>query len=388
MTGSLATALGATAILLLSPSFFGEHGARTADFDGPLTFFVTAGLQLLFFAVHRTRPSVRSMLAIGGLIAAGALTKSIAAFILVTGVLIYLAATGRFGRALSRWHRYGVAAVLAVAPLLVFCALREAAAPGYVGAVLYNDILGRFGAALLPPTSPFYYVKELFLGWFIAGPFLIAAPLALRHCSSREKLPFIYSASIAAASLMVYSAASNRAVQYALPMFPWLAILAALTLRYLFQRVTQSWRDGSRAQAVLLGFVLLTFGAQLTYRAADWRYRRFPERSSYPQATYGDLFAELSARGVTKLTVLDPGVRHLGQPGYVPLLRWNRLVWEQKGMTIDHEFQPTAGIRGPLASCEPAIFQRWAGPTLERIGRCAVLWRVADAAVRARPATV
>ena len=85
VTGSLPTAIGAGAILLLSPGFFGEHGARTGDFDALLTFFVTAGLQLIFFTVHRARPDMRSIFAIGGLIAAGAITKSIAAFIPLAG---------------------------------------------------------------------------------------------------------------------------------------------------------------------------------------------------------------------------------------------------------------------------------------------------------------
>ena len=375
ITGSLATAVTAAAVLLLSPGFFGEHGARTGDFDAPLTFFVTAGLQLMFFAVHRARPGPRRMFAIGGLIAAGALTKSVAAFIPVAGVLLYLVAVGRLKRALSQSHVYAVAGVVAVVPLLIFYALREVAAPGYVAAVIYNDVVGRLTENLITATGPFYYVTELSLGWFFAGPFLLGAPLAFRNSSGRARLLFLYAASIACSSLLVYSAASNRALQYALPMYPWLSIVAALTLRYLAKFLAERWRHGDKALVSIVSAAFILVSGQLTYRAVYWRYEGFPKRQFYPQSSYGNLFAELSARGVRSLTVIDPGQDHHGRVGYAPLLRWNRLIWQEKGITIDHKLKQRGNERGAVASCEPLVFDRWSGAALEKIGSCAVLWR-------------
>ena len=375
VTGSLTNAVGAGLILLLSPGFFGEHGARTADFDATLTFFVTAALQLAFFAIHRSKPANRSMWALGGLIAAGALTKSIAAFIPATGVLVYLIATGRLGRTISHWPRYLLAGAVAIAPLLIFYALREVASPGYVDAVVYNDIVGRFSGALNLPTSPSFYLRELILGWSFAGPFLVVAPLAFARLSGRTRLLFLYAASVACTALVVYSAASNRAVQYALPIFPWLSIVGVLTLRYLVQIVLDSWRSGKAAQALVVGAgIALTIGS-LTYLAADWRYNRFPKRDFYPESSYGDLFKELSARGVTHVTVVDPGFMHLGKPGYIPLLRWNYLIWQQKGMHVDHQYVQERATRGPLATCAPRIVKQWAGSSAEKVGSCALLSR-------------
>jgi hypothetical protein len=193
---------------------------------------------------------------------------------------------------------------------------------------------------------------------------------------------FIYSASIDAASLLVFSAASNRAVQYALPMFPWLSIMAALTLRYLVQFVVKAWRNDKAAQAILVGTALMVVGGQLTCRAAYWRYQAFPARQFYAQSSYGDLFTDLSARGIAKITVVDPGVRHLGVPGYAPLLHWNALIWRERGMTIVQERRMRVDGAGPFASCEPRVINRWSGPTLENIGSCAVLWPSPQAARR------
>lgn len=120
VTGSLWLAITSAALLVLSPGFFGEHGARTADFDATLAFFVTAGLQLLFFSIHKARPDWKSMFVIGGLVAAGALTKTIAAFIPVAGVVVYILVIGRLRRTLRNAHLYLIAGATAVCRCSLF----------------------------------------------------------------------------------------------------------------------------------------------------------------------------------------------------------------------------------------------------------------------------
>lgn len=374
VTGSLWLALTSATLLVLSPGFFGEHGARTADFDATLAFFVTAGLQLLFFSIHKAHPDWKSMLAIGGLVAAGALTKTIAAFIPVAGVVVYLLAVGRMGRTLRNAHLYSVAAATAVVPLLAFYALREAADEGYVASVLYNDVAGRFTESLIRPTTPIYYLQELLTGWFAAGPLLIAVPLVFSSLSGRSKLLMVYAVSITVVALAVFSSASNRAVQYALPLFPWLAIMAALTLRYIAGRIATFWRSGQRLQSGMLALIVMILLGQAVYNCADWRYRRFPERDFYPQSSYGDVFAALAGRGITRFTVVDPGYPHLGKMGYQPLLRWNTLIWERKGLAINHVSALSGGEQGLVVTCQPAIFAIWPASASETIGQCAVLW--------------
>ena len=376
VTQSLPVAITAASLLVLSPGFFGEHGARTADFDATLTFFVTVALQLIFFAVHQSRPRMRSMVLIGALVALGALTKSIAAFIPVAGVVVYLITLGRLERVLSLSSRYAVAVAVSIVPLLIFYALREAAQPGYLSAVMYNDVTGRFSEGQIRETNALFYLTTLPLGWFAAGPFILAAPLALPTLRGRTRLVFIYAASIVAFSLFVYSAAANRALQYALPIFPWLALIAALTLRHLVRLLVETWGEGSKATAIGFGGALGLAGVLLIFQAADWRYRRFPERDFYPQSSYGDLFADLATRGVRHFTIIEPGYGHFGKPAYAPLLRWHQLIWQEKGLTSKRELKLHPGVRAPLASCQPSVIGGWTGPGMERIGSCAVLWHL------------
>lgn len=374
VTRSAGLAFLAATLMVVSPGFFGEHGARTADFDAPLTLFITVGLQFLFFAFHKARPDVKAMVAIGALVAAAALTKTIAAFIPVVGAVLYLVAVRRVGRTLANAHLYLAAATIAVIPLLAFYALREAAAPGYVANVMYNDLAGRFTESQIRPTGPLFYVTELFSGWFAAGPILLAMPLAFTNLTGRSKLLLTYAAAITIVALAVLSAGSNRALQYALPLFPWLAIMGAFTIRYLAQTLVKAWRTGNALQSALLGLLLVTLAGQALYNGADWRYRRFPERDLYPQSSYGDLFATLAARGITQFTVVDPGYPHLSKEGYQPLLRWNWLIWERKGLAIAHLRETPGERREPFVTCQPEVFANWPASARETIGMCAVLW--------------
>lgn len=211
-------------------------------------------------------------------------------------------------------------------------------------------------------------------GWFAGGVILIAVPLVFSSLPGRSKLLMVYVLSITLVSLAVFSSASNRAVQYALPMFPWLAIMGAFTLHHIARYVAKFWRSGQRLQSGMLTLILVTLTGQAVYNCADWRYHRFPERDFYPQSSYGDLFAALAGRGITRFTVMDPGYRHLGTTGYHPLLRWNTLIWERKGLEINHVTELSGDAAEPLATCQPTIFASWPATGRETIGQCAVLW--------------
>lgn len=361
ITGSIATALIAATILLLSPGFFGEHGARTADYDAVLLFFVTAALMLAFFAVHRARPGTLTLLGIGALLAAAAMTKSIAGFIPCVGALLYVLVHRRLGRVLGTWRPYALGAATALLPLLLFYAAREAASSGYLSAVLHNDMGGRFRQSLIGKTTPPWFYAELLIGWFLAGPLLLLTPLAVKGLGARARVLTIWSIYISLTLILIYSLSSTRLVHYALPAFPWLSIVAALTLRSLCTRfIAEPFRNGSRAKALLLAAAGLLLVQQLGARAFHWRYEAFPERQFYPQASYGALFAQLHAQGIRKVTIVDPGFDLEGVPGYMPLLHAYRLIWSESGLSTHHRFGVRGRPQGIVASCEPNVVARLA----------------------------
>jgi 4-amino-4-deoxy-L-arabinose transferase-like glycosyltransferase len=373
VTGSRGLSAGTAILLLLSPGFFGEHGARTADFDAVLLFFVTGGLQFLYLACLRRRPGWPPLVAAGVMIGLGALAKSIAAFIPVMGVLLFLLLGRRLTSVLANWQRYLLASLAAILPLLTFYGAREAAGPGYLDAVVFNDLAGRYSRSLIPETSPLFYLEHLSKGWFFAGPLLLILPIGLWGLGRRERTLALYAGCIVFAALAIYSAAATRAMQYALPLFPWLAILSAISLKRLIGIFAlDRWKAGKRLVPVALIIGLGLLGAQLTARALWWRYEMFPARQSGPQASYGNLFAALAARGITHVTIVDPGFQREHEQGYSPLLRWNRLVWATRGLHTTELRTTPASSATLIARCEPFVYETWQPSSVERIGLCAV----------------
>jgi 4-amino-4-deoxy-L-arabinose transferase-like glycosyltransferase len=375
VTGSTATGILAATLLLLSPGFFGEHGARTGDYDVPLLFFVTAGLQLLFLAIHRGGPNTRLMAAVGACVALGAMTKTIAVFIPFTGVLIYLIATGRFLRTLMRWQGILLGGAIAIAPLLAFYAVRNAIDPGHLDAVFYNDMGGRFMEPITgEPSTPAYYIAELLRGWFFAGPLLLSVLLAVRLVQGRARLLLLWSLYVACGGLLVFSISSTRLIHYALPVFPWLAIAVAVALRALGKHyLVEPWREGKKAAPAVAAIALTLLTAQLTARATDWRYEGFPERQFPPQSAYGDTFRHMAERGITNVIVVDAGFEGGNKRYYVPLLRAYELIWREKGFAIEHRITMPTHFDRPVVSCEPNTREVWARPDVRWVGPCAVI---------------
>jgi len=379
VSGSLGTGLVAAAILLLSPGFFGEHGARTADYDALLLFFTTFYLQLLFFAVHRPRPRLALLAAAGAAIACACLTKSVAGLVPGAGLALYLLLTGRWRRIAGYMSGYAFMAAIAAAPVLAFYLARDAALPGYLATAFRNDVIGRVRESLVGRESgPLFYMRELLAGWFFAGPVLIGAPLAFRLLRGKARTLFLYALACASAPLIVFSFATTKLIHYVLPAFPWLAILVALALNAVRRRhfaVAAGERPRIAGTSLLLLFAAAALFAWLGWRSADWRYRAFPERQYYAQALYGELFASLARHHVARATIVDPGFTLEGKPHYTPLLRSYRLIWSERGLATEERSDVPTIPTGVLASCDPATAARLVrlGPDIGGVAGCSAI---------------
>jgi 4-amino-4-deoxy-L-arabinose transferase-like glycosyltransferase len=354
VTGSLATACFAAGVLLLSPGFFGEHGARTADYDALLVFFTTLYFFALFWAVTRRRPGVR-LAAVAGLAIAGAfLTKSVAGLVPGTGVALYLLATGRLGRLVASRHYLLMGAAAAV-PILLFLVAREGTAAGYIGAMLHNDAATRFSRSVVGRDNPWwFYLQEIATGWFVAGPLLLLAPFGWRAVRGKSRLLLLYCLCGCAAPLLVLSLSATKLSHYMLPIFPLLGIAAALLLRGVLRTILGAALQGRRRVALVLLCALAA--VPLAARAGQWRYVEFPERASEPQARYGRLLAALERLGVLEANAVDGGFTLEGRPHYVPLVRAYQLMWQDR-VEITHVPAIDAARAGLHVSCDPIMVE-------------------------------
>lgn len=353
------TAVLAALLLAGSVGFYGEHGARTADYDALLCFFTTAYLTVFYFAVHRRRPGMRHLLLAGVLVAGATMTKTTAGLVPGVGVALYLAVSGRLHRAYTT-PRYFMLLLLALLPLVAFYLARERLAPGYLEAVWHNDFSGRFRDKLVRQGGPpWYYVQLLFRdGLFSAGPLALLAPLGLAGAKGQTRQGLVFALCCFFGQLAVVSITATRLIQYILPALPWLAIACALTVKARLPRfLGYSALQRPSWSKLILPLALVTVAiVNIGVRTAVMRYDLLLGRAYYPQAGYGALFTSLRERGVGRLAVLEPGFAGGGVTNYQPQFDYYALLWRTRGMTISR-IEKLPLQRSPMvtASCNPDL---------------------------------
>ena len=344
ISGSLATATFAGILLAISVGFFGEHGARTADYDALLCFFTTAYLLILFFAVHRRRPPAPWVLAAAAMGAGALMTKGIAGAIPGAGLLLYLLFSRRRGRL---WHgpRYILGGILALLPIAIFYVLRESASPGYLAVSLFNDVGGRFGKVFNPhPPPPLYYVVATFFsGLFSAGPFALLAPLGLVVARGPLRQGLLFALCIAGVELAILSVSATKLSHYYLPAYPFLAIALALAAHALLRSLAQASRLSRLATLGMLALILVRGFAV----AIDARQNVLPQREDYPRTRYGALIDTLAVMG-HPILVLEGGFPVPDDPAYAPELQYYRMAAGERGVKVAQ-----ATDRSAIASTSP-----------------------------------
>jgi hypothetical protein len=217
--------------LVVSGGFYGYHAAMTGDYDALLALFVTGYLLLLFELLHRRRPSAVPVIACGLLVAAACLTKGVAGLVPGAGVAVYVLARWRWRR-LFETPWYGLAALLAVAIVGGFYAAREATAAGYLGAVMTNELGGRYLHGLGGHTWPAYYYPQMLAELFAFGPAfalpLLATALPWRRTPSAAFLT--YANVITVVFLLVLTLGRTKIYWYLVPIYPVLSIAFAVAV--------------------------------------------------------------------------------------------------------------------------------------------------------------
>ena len=352
ITSSAAIAAFGGIALAASVAFFGEHGARTADYDALLTFFTTGYMMLLFFAVHRSRPPLRWLLLAGALGAGALMTKGMAGGIPGAGLLLYLTITRRWPRVLRNVH-YLIGAILAIAPVLLFLVLRERADPGYLHAMIYNDVSGRFNEALDDHDGPpWYYIETTFItGLFSLGVAGLLSPLILPLARGRVRLALVFTLCIALAQLVVVTMTSTKLTHYYLSAYPFVAIATALAIHAIQVRLHAQVKSGMRPPHSLwlptvVASLLLAAGV---VRAVEVHRTVLFDREHYPRARYGALLDALSNQHAPVMAV-EPGWKIPDDPNYAPELRFHLMVARENGRVITQ-----TGDLNALASAPPGV---------------------------------
>jgi 4-amino-4-deoxy-L-arabinose transferase-like glycosyltransferase len=348
VTRSAAWSLFAGALMVGSRVFIGVHAAATGDYDALLTFFTTAYLALLFFALHREKPKFGKVLLAALCVSAAALTKGLAGLIPGVGIPLYLLLLSRWRRVLT--IRYLIAGLIGLLPIVAYYVYREHVDPGYIAIENQYYWLGRYASAVEGHTAPPYMYLSLLMTppEFIGGVLILLLPFGLEAAKGRNKVALVYATVVAAAIVSVYSTAATKLWWYIIPAVPWLAVAVTLSTRAVLQvlkSIAVRWERMARAGLLLVAAMCLT--DVIVYRLLH--SLRNPIDS---QAMYGALLKELYDRGERTVNIQDGGVQNLDR--YAPQLRYYTLYWRQHGFNVQLLAETEAAQPGDLiATCDP-----------------------------------
>jgi 4-amino-4-deoxy-L-arabinose transferase-like glycosyltransferase len=257
--------------LVTTKGYVGAHVARSGDFDSLLTLWETAYL-LSFFTFYRLTDLAKKrkwLYITAGFIALAGLTKGIAGFLFLPGILLYALFFGlnqsdspvswRGQIPFLRWKHTWLAALLAIAPLLTFYLLREIFNPGYLAAVSSNEVGGRYLETQGGHFKPWYhYFEWLYIEQF--QPWLLFLPLAwvVGFSSSGALRRLVTLLLLSAVSfLFIISFGQTRIMWYMAPVYPTLSLMTGIAFEWLVDG--GRWAAGSDTKQLLRYGIIAAF---------------------------------------------------------------------------------------------------------------------------------
>ncbi|OJV55797.1 MAG: hypothetical protein BGO31_17030 [Bacteroidetes bacterium 43-16] len=246
--GAKSYALGFITVLILvtCTGYMTEHVSRTGDYDGLLILFTT--LSCLSFFSFTENGRYRYLYYCFIFLALGVLTKSVAGLLFLPALLLYAIFRKQFIFLLRSRHLY-LGLLLFIIPVALYYLVREQYNPGYIKAVLENEFGGRYLATLDHHNSPFsfYYIliyEQHFRYWLPIALAGIPAGIFHKHLFIRRLT--LFSLICIVCFSLVISFSQTKLLWYDAPIYPFLAILAAIPIYTLYEFIAARLSDGPK----------------------------------------------------------------------------------------------------------------------------------------------
>jgi hypothetical protein len=248
------------------------------------------------------------------------------------GVFVYVIARGRWPR-LFQTPWYALAALVVVALVGGFYALREWTGPGYLAAVMNNELAGRYLHGMSGHIEPASYYLFMVFYLFAFGPLLgllFISPF-LRWKPSKSAAFLVYANCVIVAFFLVYSLSPTKIFWYLAPIYPILSIAIAVVIERLLRMLPYRPDQPVQTAPILIAIAAL----YLAGNAVAEKLVLLPRRENIPQGRYGQVFAELAKQGFHRISVIDGGVDNNDSlNGYAPQLRFYALAWGERGLDV------------------------------------------------------
>jgi 4-amino-4-deoxy-L-arabinose transferase-like glycosyltransferase len=353
-----AAAIGG-ALLLASLAYVGPHAARTGDFDALESLFVTGYVLCGWRVFEDQRRRLAWLAGAAGLAVLAVLTKGVAGLLATPGLLVLAALRWRTGLVLVRDARVWALAATAIGLCAGYYLLREQLDPGYLRAVLANEIGGRFSAVTENHKGPWYYYLQILAGGFEPGlPLLASVAVTLRGGDARRRSLALAGLLCGLSLLLVLSTAQSKLDWYVTPMIPLFALAAAVGTADVLAwagriapraRVAMNLAMGAGLVAALAATLVTVQTLHVTSHG----------RVDGPQFGYARMFARLEASGLHAVIAVDGGfINAAGFKGYNPILKFYALREQGWGLRVEvRRLGEALPMGAELVTCDPEALE-------------------------------
>lgn len=256
----------AVMILITSYGYVDLHSTRTGDYDALLTLFTT--LSGLFFFVFIETKKSRYLYLFFLATALAVLTKSIVGLLFLPAIVIYSLWQRQFSSFIDNKHFYiGLISFLFI--VLGYYLLREINNPGYIASVQKNELGGRYLEVIESHKQEFlFFFKNLINSrlsiWYLFVP--CGVFLGLVNKDPKIKQITLFSSLMALTYLFVISISQTKLPWYDVPMYPFLSILIAIPIYYIFALLNNFDWNNQKLFSKIIPFIFLFFILILPYQ--------------------------------------------------------------------------------------------------------------------------
>ena len=348
-------------LMLSSLAYVGAHAARTGDFDALESLFVAGYVLSGWAAFEDGRRRVRWLAATGAFAMLAVMTKGVAGLLAAPGLVVFALVRSKALLAMVRDWRTWLIAAAALGVCLGYYLLRERFDPGYIRAVLANEVGGRFMTVSDEHRGGSDYYLQVLATRFEPGLILLStAVLPLAGRDVRRRSLALVAILSAVALLAVLSAAKSKLDWYATPMIPLFATAAAVGTSDLLAWVDRARPGFTSAARIGTGMALaaaMAFTVFLQQTATTTSHGDLDG----PQFGYARLFARIEAAHAARSVIaVDDGFANAaGFKAYNPILKFYALREAGRGLQVAIlPAQVWLGVGADIVTCDPSALDR------------------------------
>lgn len=247
----------AVLVLITTNGYIHLHATRTGDYDALLTLFTTLG-GLSFFVYGETK-ECKYLYYFFVAITLAVLTKGVAGLLFLPAIALYSVYHGIFLSLLQNKHSYigGISLVLIIGGYYL---LRDTYNQGYLMAVYNNELGGRYLEVIEKHGDGFWFYYQLLLHkmytyWYLWVPVGVTIGVASKDKQLRNLL--VFSAIMVTVFWIIISTAQTKLEWYMTPLYPYLAIIVAVGIHYVFELLEKVEQLGEALTMNVIPYVFL-----------------------------------------------------------------------------------------------------------------------------------